>query len=62
MTGKSYYCPTQVKFLDDEEDIQYGIAFEDKIICACCGGIYELDEVEILTELDWADFRDTIKE
>ena len=38
--------------------IGYGIAYNDEVICACCGGIFELDEIEILEEYeDWIDFK-----
>ena len=30
--------------------------------CACCGGVFEPDEVEIVKEYkNWVDFTDTIK-
>lgn len=57
---KSFERPTQVKFCEigAEESIEYGIAYNDEVICACCGGIFELDEVEILEEYeDWIDFK-----
>lgn len=35
-----------------------------RIICACCGGIFRLDDddetVEILKEMDWVDFSEYI--
>ena len=41
-----YECPTQVKFWDyDNHEWNYGIAYGDEIICGCCGGIFEIDEV-----------------
>ena len=46
---KKYYFenPTQVIFADSNEIGQWntGIAYKDEIICACCGGIFEIDEV-----------------
>ena len=57
---KSFERPTQVKFCEiaAEESIQYRIAYNDEVICACCGGVYELDEVEILEEYEyWVDFK-----
>ena len=58
---KSFERPTQVKFCEigtEEESIEYGIAYNDEVICACCGGVYELDEVEILEEYEyWVDFK-----
>jgi len=39
--------PTQVKFFNPEEQqTLYGIGIDDEIICACCGGIFEISEVE----------------
>lgn len=47
--------------LGGEESIEYGIAYNDEVICARRGGVYELDEVEILGEYEyWIDFRDEI--
>lgn len=42
--------PTEVTFYDDEERRfkLRGIAYHDEVICLCCGGVYELDEVEIV--------------
>ena len=61
-----YEKPTQVAFIekDDEEDrlTNYGIAFQETVICACCGGVFELAEVEIVKELAWIPFKDEIKE
>ena len=51
---KDYYeKPTQVLFLDFEsiadgaEGIRYigGIAYQDEIICGCCGGIFSIKEL-----------------
>lgn len=70
MNRKTYYeVPTQVKFWVDEEgmgdrDTHVGIAYHNRIICACCGGIFLLDDddktVEILKEMDWIDFSEYI--
>lgn len=65
MNRKTYYdVPTQVKFWVDEEGTgvrtHTGIAYYNQIICACCGGIFFLNDddktVEILKEMDWVDF------
>ena len=41
-----YERPTQVKFWDyDNHEWCYGIAYGEEIICAECGGIFEIDEV-----------------
>lgn len=61
---KFYDCPQQVLFIDEgcidggtEYDVwvNEGIAFEDKIICLCCGSIIELDEIIWMTEISWID-------
>ena len=49
---KFYEVPTQVAFIDfDSEDVHLigGIAFQNHIICGCCGGILDIDELY----LDW---------
>lgn len=71
-----YDLPTQVKFVDfDSEDGLYwigGIAFEDKIICGCCGGVFEISDIydeaneigfegEPIQELRWIDISEEIK-
>ena len=46
--NKFYFeSPTQVVFADPENtgDWLAGIAFKDVIICSCCGGVFEIDEV-----------------
>lgn len=49
---KHYYeVPTQVKVIDvnseDEGEYCYfgGIAYRNEIICGCCGGIFEIDDL-----------------
>ena len=38
--------PTQVVFYDaDGDNWKSGIAYCDEIICACCGGVIEIDEI-----------------
>ena len=37
--------PTQVLFVDEDGVWRGGIAYHDEIICGCCGGVYEIDEV-----------------
>ena len=62
-----YPTPTQVRWgetSDDEELIEnFGIAFKDKIICACCGGTVDLDDEDIYVfeEFDWIDISEAIK-
>ena len=51
--NKPYFeTPTQVVFhdIDDPGSWITGIAFHDVIICACCGGTYDIDEVCELSE------------
>ena len=52
-----------VKFNDDENNICYGILVDGKhIICACCGGVIEVEEVTILeTYNGWIDFSESIQ-
>lgn len=57
----------QCEFRDDEGKICYGILCDfdndDKyIICACCGAIFDPDEVEITEIYDcWVNFSDFIR-
>jgi hypothetical protein len=73
MEIKSYYNePTMVSFLygDEDDNIEriYGIAYNDVIICSCCGGIFLITEVietaeenDIeFEEYDWVPFTDYI--
>lgn len=61
--------PTQVKFkvipdCGEEENNLWicGIAYHDIIICACCGGAFEMDEICEIVELPWVDFTDEFRE
>lgn len=57
----------QIAFMPEgEEAVQGGILCEDSsqsfIICGCCGGIYEPDEVEIIERFeDWIDIEADIR-
>lgn len=60
--------PTQVAWFD-EDYYRAGIAYQDEIICACCGGISSIDEIiefapagvtPIVVYENWADFTDEI--
>ena len=47
---KACETPRQVRWRDFDfdsefEEIIYGIQVGDKIICACCGGIFPIDEL-----------------
>lgn len=63
MSTKYFDKPTQVVFRDpdNEEGFIGGIAYRDEIICGCCGGIFELNEVEDLLSIDWIDISDSIR-
>lgn len=53
----------QVLFKGDHSDgVQAGIYLENGfVICACCGGVFEPDEIEILHVFDyWVDFSEWI--
>ena len=43
---KTYFEePKQVMFIDEEGTWQCGIAYEDYVICGCCGGIFYIDDI-----------------
>lgn len=60
-----FESPTQVRFLnDDDNDWRGGIAYQNVIICGCCGAVIPLSlfnegEVE---ELRWQDISVAITE
>jgi hypothetical protein len=46
--NKPYFeTPKQVMFhdIDNPHSWLVGIGYKDEIICACCGGVYEIAEV-----------------
>ena len=46
--NKQYFDrPKQVIFVDPDNAGEWivGIAYKDEIICACCGGIFDIDDV-----------------
>ena len=45
---KYSYCPNQVIFEDEENNICLGIAYRDEIICCESGDVIPSDEVNIL--------------
>lgn len=63
MENSNFDKPTQVLFYDEENfgEKRAGIAFENRVICACCGYVFNLDEVEIIKTLKWVDFTEYIK-
>ena len=62
--------PAQVMFYDGE-GMSSGILFGEHIICACCGGVFDVYEVVTMAQDDmedairlfetWADISDEIK-
>ena len=63
--------PKQVMFADPDEKGEWlvGIAYKDEIICACCGGVFEIaDILEVVPEGeqaiypydDWVDISDEV--
>ena len=70
-----YDIPTQVKFFDFDSEEPYwigGIAFQDVIICGCCGTIIEISDLyddaeetglgeDPIKILRWIDISDEIK-
>lgn len=68
--GKTYFSvPMQVRVEDPDTDgFVYGIAYHEVLICACCGGIFSLEElnqdglaIEILGKGLWVDFSEFIR-
>lgn len=60
-----FHIPTQVMFRPYYEDDEYyfGIAYQNMIICGCCGGVFELDGVvEVYPYKEWADISDAISD
>ena len=54
--------PTQVIFrLEGEEAVLGGIAYNDKVICGCCGQAINLSEVDLLCCLPWVDIEGEIR-
>ena len=70
---KFYEKPKQVIFADPENPGEWlaGIAFHDSIICSCCGGVFEIEDVIKQAEEDgvvkpiyeyseWSDITDDV--
>lgn len=66
---ESFDVPTQVAFWDDDGMYHAGIAYGEKIICACCGGVQEIKEIyefapsgvePIIVYKSWVDFEESI--
>lgn len=62
-----YPTPTQVRWgeMNDAGIIEeyFGIAYQEKVICGCCGGLIDLNEdyLYIFEELEWIDIADAIE-
>ena len=58
---KFYSNPTQVIFIYYNEVVA-GIAFQDKIICAHCGEVFNLNSnyITIISNLKWIDISEEI--
>lgn len=60
---KMFDMPQMVAFIDKaSNEILSGIGYGDKVICACCGSIFELDKVEVIRFISWVDISETIQE
>ena len=66
--GKTYFSvPTQVRVESPDTDgFYYGIAYHNIFICAYCGGVFDLEELNqdglaIESRGDWVDFSDYIQ-
>ena len=60
ISANFYGNPTQVIFYNLSGHKKSGIGYKDKIICGCCGAIYNADEVKIEKELPWIDLTEEI--
>ena len=62
---KFFEEPTQVAFIctnDLSEEVRYGIAYQNKIICGCCGNVFELRHyTKVLAELPWTSLEEEMK-
>lgn len=66
MATKYFERPTQVLFRDPNTDEGFigGIAYRDEIICGCCGGLFELDELDEVSDLlpfGWINISNSIR-
>ena len=73
MEKYDFSTPKQVVFADTDNIGEWltGIAYNDVIICACCGGVFEIDEIcelataagiqePIYSYSEWIDISDDI--
>lgn len=73
MANKFYDIPTQVMFLEeiqydsrvdfDVKDVNWtaGIAYQDGVICSCCGSIIPMEDILHIIEMPWVDFQEAIE-
>ena len=67
--GKTYFSmPKQIRIEnpDEYDGWSYGIAYQGIFICACCGGVFDLEElnedgIAIEPLGDWVNFSDYIR-
>ena len=55
--------PTQVKFWDADNERWVGaIGYRDEVICGCCGGVFEVDDLmgDPIVKLPWVDISEEI--
>lgn len=46
MDREYFDIPTQIMFWDKGEGkYAFGIGYQDEIICACCGGVFEIEDI-----------------
>lgn len=52
----------QVKFVDEKLNVLGGIELDDgRVLCGCCGSIFEPDEISIITRYDtWVNLTEEI--
>lgn len=64
-----YEVPEMVKFWDIDGDHYIGgIAYQDKVICGCCGGTFDIEEIyefapdgiEPVQKMKWIDISEAI--
>lgn len=51
-----------VKFLDFEDNVCYGIFYQGQIICGCCGGVFDEEDVKILNRKPDTNLTDLLTE
>lgn len=50
-----------VKFIDPDGEVLGGIMVDNKfVICGCCGGVFEVEEITDIKVLSWIDISEEI--